>query len=125
MLFRILPNFGIQGGDVTSDNGLGGRSVYGRFFDDESFELPHRFGSLTMANSGPNTNNSQFLVITREDGAPWLDGKHVVFGHVLCGFDVLKRIEACGQKNGTPTDRLVVVDCGEISERDASVLECR
>jgi peptidyl-prolyl isomerase E (cyclophilin E) len=119
ILFRILPNFGIQGGDITEDSGMGGRSIYGRHFEDESFELKHEYGSLTMANSGPNTNNSQFLIVTNEDGANWLDEKHVVFGKIIEGKQVLKQIESYGTETGLPSARLVVVDTGEFEEKEA------
>jgi cyclophilin family peptidyl-prolyl cis-trans isomerase len=119
VLFRILPNFGIQGGDITEDSGMGGRSVYGRYFEDESFELKHEYGSVTMANSGPNTNNSQFLIVTNENGASWLDEKHVVFGKVIEGEDVLKRIELYGTETGLPSKRIIVVDSGELEENEA------
>lgn len=95
---RIIPGFMMQGGDFTNGNGTGGKSIYGEKFDDEAFIFSHEGrGLLSMANSGPNTNGSQFFV-TFEDAA-WLDGKHVVFGVVTGGFDLLDRIE------GLKTDR--------------------
>lgn len=121
-IFRILPNFGFQGGDITTDNGLGGKSIYGRTFEDENFQLKHEYGSLSMANAGPNSNNSQFLVVLDRNGADWLDGKHVVFGKVLEGFDVLERIEHFGSKSGEPTQQLKIVDSGEVDSEQARVL---
>ncbi|KAG8035920.1 hypothetical protein G9C98_003046 [Cotesia typhae] len=91
----------------------GGKSIYGNKFDDESFELKHTGpGILSMANSGPNSNGSQFfLCLAKTD---WLDNKHVVFGHVLSGLDVLKKMEKYGSKGGSVSQKVVITTCGEL-----------
>ncbi|KAI0284816.1 cyclophilin A [Russula brevipes] len=98
---RIIPKFMVQGGDFTRHNGMGGRSIYGEKFDDENFKLKHhKVGLLSMANSGPNSNGSQFFITTAVTS--WLDGRHVVFGEVAEGMDVVEAIEAVGTGNGEP-----------------------
>ena len=110
---RIIPNFMCQGGDFTSGDGTGGRSIFGEKFDDENFTLKHTgVGQLSMANSGPNTNGSQFFVTTVK--TTWLDKKHVVFGKVVEGLDSLKLMEDCGSSSGKVNGDVKIVDCGQI-----------
>ena len=113
----------IQGGDFTAGNGTGGESIYGEKFDDENFEKKHEKPFLlSMANSGPGTNGSQFFVTTVP--TPHLDGKHVVFGEVLTGKSIIRKVENLKTQNDKPTPDVMIADCGEISG-DESVSESK
>ncbi|KAF3438917.1 hypothetical protein FNV43_RR17192 [Rhamnella rubrinervis] len=113
---RVIKGFMIQGGDISAGNGTGGESIYGLKFEDENFELKHdRKGMLAMANSGPNTNGSQFFITTTRTSH--LDGKHVVFGKVTKGMGVVRSVEnvTTGEAD-YPSQNVKIVDCGEIPE---------
>jgi len=110
---RVIPGFMCQGGDFTRNNGTGGESIYGEKFADENFELKHSSsGTLSMANSGPGTNGSQFFLCTVP--TPWLDDKHVVFGKVISGMDVVSAIEQVGSEQGRTRVPALIVDCGQL-----------
>merc|ERR1711998_388055 len=111
---RVITQFMCQGGDFTRGNGTGGESIYGEKLADENFTLKHTGpGILSMANAGPNTNGSQFFLCTVQTA--WLDGKHVVFGSVTGGMDVVKAVEAVGSQSGKTSKPVVIADCGQLS----------
>mmetsp|Transcript_52744 Transcript_52744/g.105712 ORF Transcript_52744/g.105712 Transcript_52744/m.105712 type:complete len:288 (-) Transcript_52744:341-1204(-) len=116
---RIIPGFMVQGGDMTKGDGTGGESIYGPTFEDENFVLQHSgAGILSMANSGPDTCGSQFFITL--GAAPWLDGRHCVFGRVLGGEDgagmkALRLAEQCGSDSGDVTGSVEIVSCGEVT----------
>merc|ERR1711890_163059 len=111
---RVIPGFMCQGGDFTNHNGTGGKSIYGNKFQDENFIHRHsKPNMLSMANAGPNTNGSQFFITTVP--CAWLDGKHVVFGEVTGGADVVAACERVGSQSGKTSQRVIIKDCGQLN----------
>ncbi|CAD5212153.1 unnamed protein product [Bursaphelenchus okinawaensis] len=110
---RVIPGFMLQGGDFTRGNGTGGESIYGEKFEDENFNLVHTGpGIVSMANAGPNTNGSQFFVCCAK--TDWLDKKHVVFGEVIEGMEVVREVEKKGSQAGKPSGVIAIADCGQL-----------
>lgn len=110
---RIIPDFMIQGGDITRENGTGGRSIYGDTFEDENFLVAHdKPGVVTMANLGPNLNNSQFIITTVK--TEWLNSGNCVFGLIVDGMDVVKKMEGQGSASGEVHSKVFIADCGQL-----------
>ena len=111
---RVIKDFMIQGGDFLKGDGSGSTSIYGPAFPDENFKLKHdSAGLLSMANSGPNTNGSQFFITCAK--CDFLDGKHVVFGRVIDGLLVMRKIENVPTGgNNKPRLPVVINLCGEL-----------
>uniref|UniRef100_A0A8C7C8S6 E3 SUMO-protein ligase RanBP2 n=1 Tax=Oncorhynchus kisutch TaxID=8019 RepID=A0A8C7C8S6_ONCKI len=110
---RIVPDFMCQGGDLTNQDGTGGKSIYGNKFEDENFDVRHTGpGLLSMANHGRDTNNSQFFITLKK--AEHLDFKHVAFGFVREGMDVVRRMGELGTKTGKPSKKIVITECGQL-----------
>ncbi|RUP50344.1 cyclophilin-like domain-containing protein [Jimgerdemannia flammicorona] len=116
-LTRVIKGFMIQGGDFTRRNGSGGESIYGATFSDESLKRKHDTqGLLSMANRGPNTSSSQFFITTRP--TPHLDGKHVVFGRVVTGYEVVETVEnQVVDERDRPLNTVMIANCGELELR--------
>ena len=110
---RIIPHFIVQSGDFISNDGSQSESIYGQKFDDENFVVKHSEpGIVSMANSGRNSNGSQFFITLVR--APWLDGRHVAFGKVIEGMEIIDKIQAAGTSSGAPRQNIVISDCGEL-----------
>lgn len=109
----FINKYRLQGGDFTNHNGTGGKSIYGQKFEDENFTLKHtKPGQLSMANAGKNTNGSQFFITTVP--CSWLDGAHVVFGEVVEGLDIVKKVESLGSGSGKPKTEIKITNSGTV-----------
>ncbi|XP_058213122.1 peptidyl-prolyl cis-trans isomerase CYP21-1 isoform X1 [Rhododendron vialii] len=118
LFHRIIPGFMIQGGDIIHGDGKGSQSIYGGTFPDENFKIKHSHaGVVSMVNSGPDSNGSQFFITTVK--ASWLDGEHVVFGKVIEGMDAVYAIEGgAGTYSGKPRKKVIIADSGEIPKSE-------
>eukprot|EP00930_Biecheleria_cincta_P044764 TRINITY_DN30828_c0_g1_i1.p1 TRINITY_DN30828_c0_g1~~TRINITY_DN30828_c0_g1_i1.p1 ORF type:complete len:509 (-),score=111.19 TRINITY_DN30828_c0_g1_i1:94-1593(-) len=117
---KIIPGFLCVGGDFTMGDGTGGESIYGSDFKDENFEVKHsERGVISMANSGTDSNGSQFVICFR--ACPELDDKNVAFGKIVSGLDVLEQLEALGSEDGAPKRRATILDCGEEAQPGRAV----
>jgi len=115
-LHRIVPDFVLQMVDITTGDGTGGKSIFGAKFNDEDFTLSHRSpGWVSMANHGRDTNGSQFFIMLTK--ARWLDGKHVVFGKIVKGYDVIKTLGEVPSDPSTalPKTKVTITDCGVVN----------
>lgn len=113
--YRIVPGKIVEGGDITRNDGRGGRSIWYTEFPDENFEIKHfKAGLLSMANNGPDTNTSKFFITL--DNTFWYDYKHVVFGQMIEGKNVLEKLENIGTENGRPLKTAIIENCGVLSE---------
>ena len=119
---RIIPSFMCQGGDFSRGDGTGGESIYGDRFADENFKLKHKKGCLSMANAGPNTNGSQFFICT--DAPSHLDGKHVVFGQVSSGYEIVEKMEALGSRSGRVSKTVTIMSCGMVGDSEGQPAKC-
>ena len=116
----IIKDFMLQGGDIINNNGSSGYSIYGKYFSDENFNLKHnQEGLLSMANCGKDKNNSQFFILTKKGGCQQLDNKYVVFGIIVSGYDIIKKIENIKtDTSNNPIEECIISDCGLVEEKE-------